>query len=233
MVKLIALLLLITGLVFIANVAFPIASYELTKRSNLEERFISPLGDTLESLPDNSQVLGETTDWSKSIKTSSLIKPSDWFQGNNNLNPKTPIKNSIKYYTLSIPKLKINQATVEINGEDLSKSLVQYPGTALPGEKGNVVIFGHSILPQFFNPKNYLTIFSTLPTIKKGDEITLNYDGVTYLYHVTELFEVPPTALEVLKQYHDGEHITLITCVPPGTYLKRLVVRASLAPPEI
>lgn len=226
MVKLTASLLLIAGLLLVANVAFPIINYELTKRANLDERLLSPLSD-------NYKILGETTDWSKSVRTSSLLIPANWFQGGSNQAQTTPLKNSIKYYTLSIPKLKINQATVEINGEDLSKNLVQYPGTALPGEKGNAVIFGHSILPQFFNPKNYLTIFSTLPTIKKGDEISLSYDGITYLYRVTELFEVPPTALEVLKQYHDGEHLTLITCVPPGTYLKRLVVRASLVPPEI
>lgn len=139
----------------------------------------------------------------------------------------------MKYYTLSIPRLSIDRATVKIGGEDLSKNLIHYKGTALPGKTGNAVIFGHSVLPQLFNPKNYLTIFSTLPKLEEGDKVIVEYDGVTYTYRIAEMFEVPPTATEVLRQYHDGSHITLITCVPPGTYLRRLVVRADLIPLEI
>jgi len=32
----------------------------------------------------------------------------------------------------------------------------------------------------------------------------------------------------VLEQKNDASYISLITCVPPGTYWKRLVVRAKL-----
>jgi sortase A len=40
-----------------------------------------------------------------------------------------------------------------------------------PGEYGNIVIFGHSTLPQLYNPKDYKTIFTYLPSLEKKDHI--------------------------------------------------------------
>lgn len=221
MKNVLAIFLLVIGVVLVSNVAWPILEYEFVKRPKLRSaQLLSPI-----SPKEESDVLGE-----KSSLPGNLTRASNWFEG---YLPEERETSSVRYYTLSIPSLKIDKARVEIGGEDLSKNLIHYKGTSVPGKAGNAVIFGHSVLPQFFNPKNYLTIFSTLPTIKNGAKITLDYDGVTYRYEVSELFEVPPTAVEVLRQYHDGPHLTLVTCVPPGTYLRRLVVRADLLPPEI
>src|SRR5256884_2553325 len=49
-------------------------------------------------------------------------------------------------FSLTIPKLKINKAIVEVDSNDLSKNLAQLPGSALPGEKGNLFVSGHSII---------------------------------------------------------------------------------------
>lgn len=143
--------------------------------------------------------------------------------------PKLPVRQvKITHYNLSIPVLKIQQAIVEIGGDDLGKSMIHYPGSALPGEVGNSVIFCHSVLPQFFNPRNYKTICSTLPTVEIGDEIIVNFDGVEYRYQIFEMEEVSPNDISVLKQDETGEYLTMVTCVPPGTYLRRLVVKARL-----
>ncbi len=131
-------------------------------------------------------------------------------------------------YLFSIPKLKIEGANVIIGAQDLTQNLSHYPGTGLPGRPGNTVILGHSVLPQFFNPKNYLTIFSTLYRLNLGDKIIVTYDGVEYYYSVEEMYEVEPTNLSPLKQRFDDSFVTLITCSPPGTYLRRLIVRARL-----
>ncbi len=135
---------------------------------------------------------------------------------------------SITSYRLSIPTLKIYDANVEVGSMDLKKSLVQYAQTALPGQLGNAVVFGHSVLPQFFNPKSYMTIFSTLFKLEQGDEIVVDFDNVKYKYLVEEMYEVQPTDLSVLEQRFDGRYLTLITCSPPGTYLRRLVVKARI-----
>lgn len=201
--------LIAVGAVLLANVFLPIFFYQLQTR-RLKPRFISPLAET-------TVVLGSSSFDS--------TKPAEWFP----TAPKMSAwQSKITHYNLIIPKLKIEEAVVQMGGNDLNQSLIHYLGTALPGQYGNAVIFGHSILPQFFNPKKYKTIFSTLPTLEKGDEILINFDGVLYRYRVAEMVEVPPEDVSVLEQRYDAEYLSLVTCVPPGTYLRRLVVRARL-----
>lgn len=158
------------------------------------------------------------------IVESDYTNPNIWFPNK----PQKKVNSPVTVYAFSIPRLKIYNAQVTIGGDDLDKSLIHYGGTALPGEKGNGAIFGHSVLPQFFNPKNYRTIFSTLPNIEVGDDIFLKYDQVTYKYKVEELTVTSPDDLTMLNQDNDDAYITLVTCVPPGTYWQRLHVRARL-----
>lgn len=134
----------------------------------------------------------------------------------------------VNSYSLSIPKLGIEEANVRIDSDDLSKSLVHWHGTVAPGLHGKSVIFGHSVLPQFFNPENYMAIFSTLHTLDLEDTILVDYDGVQYQYEVVDMFEVQPTEVSVLDQDYSDAYLTLITCTPPGTYLRRLVVQSKL-----
>jgi sortase A len=201
----------VAGLSMMAYVAVPIVSFNVARATRYEQ-YLSPV-------PDEQYSEQEAIDYTKA---------HNWF--NTEANDFEVSK--VRYYTLSIPKLNIKDATVALGGEDLSQSLIQYPGTALPGKRGNAVIFGHSILPQFFNPKNYMSIFSTLPTIKKGDTVDIRYDGISYNYVVHDVFEVKPTDLEILAQNTDDSYITLITCTPPGHPLRprRLIVRARLDP---
>lgn len=201
---------LVVGLVLISNAALPILYYELTN-SRFTQRLISPLSSQGIILGEESEV-----DYSN---------PRSWFPDASPL-PFRPSK--ITHYNLSIPKLKIENAVVQIGGEDLMKSLIHYPGTALPGENGNAVIFGHSVLPQFFNPKDYKTIFSTFPRLEEGDEILVDFDGIQYRYVVRKLVETEPEDVTVLEQRYNGQWLSLITCVPPGTYLRRLIVYTQL-----
>jgi len=204
-------LFLVVGLIFLANATLPILLYQLKSKVNFKSKMMAPISA-------QAQVLGEGS-------AADYRRPSSWFP----LAPELPPRPSkITHYTLSIPKLKIENAVVEIGGEDIMGNLVQYSGTALPGQYGNPVIFGHSVLPQFFNPQNYKTIFATLPTLEEGDEILIDFDGVHYRYQVIKTVEVEPTDISVLAQYYDSQYLTLVTCVPPGTYLRRLIVRARL-----
>jgi sortase A len=153
-----------------------------------------------------------------------FTNPNIWYPDS----PQKKTVSNVTSYTLSIPKLSIIDAQVKISGDDLNKSLIHYGGTGLPGEYGTAVIFGHSVLPQFYNPANYKSIFSTLPTLKPGDDIYVRYDGIDYRYVVYEMVVTEPNDLTPLAQRFDDSYVTLITCVPPGTYWKRLNVRARL-----
>lgn len=221
--RVLSLFLLVLGIFLIANTITPIVSYQLVLSPQLTQQSqLSPLASNfnLNSLSLAGRVLGEE------FEKNDLTKIKNWF-------PEAPapslITSEIKEYYLSIPRLKIYDALVKVGNENLDKSLIHYPGTALPGKYGNAVVFGHSVLPQFFNPKNYLTIFSTLPTIKKGEEILVDFDQVRYRYLVEDLKEVPPNDIGILSQNYSDAHITLVTCVPPGTYLRRLVVIGKLS----
>lgn len=217
-----------SGLVILAGVIYPILSYDAdyaTKYNN-RVKLISPFIET------QNKVQGATTGASNLTGGVDYTKASTWFEGGASQADFSASK--VTYYTISIPKLKIESAAVAIGGEDLSQSLIQYPGTAVPGKRGNSVIFGHSILPIFYNPKNYISIFTTLPSLKIGDQIFVNYDGVSYIYKVETMFEVLPTDLQVLDQDSSDSFLTLVTCVPPGDPRdpKRLIVRARVVPPE-
>lgn len=199
--------LLSVGLVFLLLAIVPIIKFQLEYAINLRE-IISPLS-----------VRNYNRDYTQL---------GNWFTQNSD-NQQLLLPDVQITYSISIPKLKIKNAVVTFGSMDLKKSLIQYPNTALPGQPGNTVIFGHSVLPQFFNAKSYLTIFSTLYKLKVGDDIIINYNNSDYKYKVTQMYEVQPTNLSVLEQRFDSKAITLITCSPPGTYLRRLIVRAELA----
>ena len=150
----------------------------------------------------------------------------NWFTGE--LPNRPAVISKVSYYTLSIPSIKLEEVSVEIDGTDLKKNAIQYPGTAIPGTYGNTVIFGHSTLPSLYKKFDPISIFNPILKIKVGDEIEIYYDGITYRYLVRETLEVSPTAIEVLTQRFDRHELTLVTCTPLGTYLRRFVVRAEL-----
>lgn len=214
----------ISGIVILIGVIYPIISYDAIYGKNFSE-LASPLS---ENPVTQTAVQGVTTN---NQSTNDFTRASNWFVGGAKSSDFNSSK--VEHFTISIPALKIDHATVTIGGEDLNESLIQYPGTALPGRPGNTAIFGHSILPIFYNPKNYISIFSLLPTLKKGDEIYIDYDGVSYTYKVETMFEVMPTDIQVLDQDYSDSFVTLVTCVPPGhpNDPKRLIVRARVIPP--
>lgn len=220
------------GILLLVWVSWPIMSFQILS-SSLFARTITPLQDSIinsrTTLPIS--VLAADTNINKD-KVLDYINVNSWYPGR----PQKRVITPITTYRLSIPKLKIIDALVIIGGDSLDKSLVHYGGTALPGEYGNTVIFGHSTLPALYDPTNYKTIFTLLPTLKamsdkyKGDEIYIKYDGVTYRYVIYDMVVVKPTDLSALEQKYDASYLTLITCVPPGTYWERLNVKAKLLP---
>lgn len=139
---------------------------------------------------------------------------------------KTTLK--VPTYALSIPKLGIHNAIVSTMDYDLSQHLVHYGSTAIPPDNGNAVIFGHSTLPQLFNPKDYKTIFANAYKLALGDIIEASVSGVSYVYKINEIRVVEPEDTSAFSQNYNTSYLTLITCTPPGTTWKRLVIKARL-----
>lgn len=214
-------LLMAVGSGILLWVLWPIVSF-VVYTAPLFSQVVSPVGTTTGLLSP----LVSAAESSGATSPSDLTNANTWFP----TSPQKKVVTPVNTYTLSIPKLGITDARVVIAGDDLAKNLVHYGGTGLPGQYGTTVIFGHSVLPQFFDPKNYKTIFSTLPTMKPGDDILVTYDGIQYQYRVYELVVTEPNDLSSLEQNFSDSYLTLITCVPPGTYWKRLNVRSRLVP---
>jgi LPXTG-site transpeptidase (sortase) family protein len=108
---------------------------------------------------------------------------------------------------------------------DLRSGTVHYGSTALPGEKGNVVIFGHSS-GLTWAPGNYKFVFTLLNKLHAGQQITLDYKGTRYVYVVSSSQVVPPTDMKILDSTGSQSELTLITCTPVGTSTNRLAVHA-------
>jgi sortase A len=133
----------------------------------------------------------------------------------------TPRRDGV-FGQLEIPRLGVSVMVVEgVENSDLKRAVGHIPGTALPGESGNVAIAGHR--DTFFRP---------LRSIQRDDTISLSTLQRTYRYRVVSTNVVPPEDIQVL--YPTGRDIlTLVTCFPfdyVGSAPKRFVVRAERVP---
>ena len=142
---------------------------------------------------------------------------------------------------LVIPKIGINVPIVEATDAALKRrdfdmfdadiqnalkfGVVHYPGTANPGEIGNVFLTAHSSNYPWVQ-SNYNAVFALLPRLEIGDEYSIFYDGELHQYRITEKFEVSPKDVSVLAQPQDNRMSTLMTCTPVGTTLRRLILKA-------
>jgi LPXTG-site transpeptidase (sortase) family protein len=139
--------------------------------------------------------------------------------------------------TISIPKINvkapvnyepsIQEAAIQ---KSLETGVVHYGNTQKPGENGNVAIFGHSS-NDWWEPGNYKFVFVLLDKLAPGDKVTVDYQSKRYVYEVTGSRVVEPTEVSVLNRTPTPT-LTLITCSPPGTSLKRLVVTAKQISPD-
>ena len=106
----------------------------------------------------------------------------------------------------------------------LRNGVVHYPGTPQPNQSGNFVLTGHS---SYFpwDPGRFKDVFAVLHNVVVGDEILVYHDMQKYRYKVEESFTITPDQISVLGDSGDNR-LTLITCTPIGTNLKRLIVVA-------
>lgn len=116
--------------------------------------------------------------------------------------------------------------TEEIMLDALKNGVVHYPGTALPGDIGNFVITGHSSYYPWDDGR-YKSVFALLEEVNIGDEVIYIYNQKRYIYKITDKKIVLPENVHILSNNKKRE-TTIITCVPIGTNLKRLVLHGEL-----
>lgn len=217
-----AILLFFLGASILLYVLFPFFSWQLY----FQPQFTNPT--IAAPIPKHTLVTKESIQSLLAQAQQFQVDYTDahnWFP-NLNLTPNNSAQ--IPSYTLSLPSIGIQDATVSTTDYDLTKHLVNYGGTAIPPENGTSVIFGHSTLPQMFDPKDYKTIFANAYKLKIGDTIYAVVDGVSYKYAIFDIVVVDPSDTSMFSQSYENSYLTIITCTPPGTTWKRLVVKARL-----
>lgn len=141
-------------------------------------------------------------------------------------------------FGIIIPKIGANARVIaDVDWQDarvyqqaLSQGVAQARGTALPGEPGTVFLFSHSGV-DFFEASRYNALFYLIDKLVPGDEITLFYHAQPYTYRVTEKKMVAPEDLQYLAGDETKKTLTLMTCWPAGTTLRRLIVIAAQVNP--
>ncbi len=148
-------------------------------------------------------------------------------------NPREIITPQDPTFSIVIPKIGAN-ANILSNVDPASereylpallKGVAHAQGTAFPGERGHIFLFAHST-DYFWNIGSYNAVFYLLYKLEKNDEVNLFYKGQRFRYVVVGKEIVDPSQVEYLTRKTNDEFLTLQTCWPPGTTLKRQLVFA-------
>ena len=95
-----------------------------------------------------------------------------------------------------------------------------WPGSSMPGQRGNCVLGGHRT--------SHGRPFRKIDQLTAGDEIRFATDTGEYNYRVYETFVVQPEEVWIADQV-DNTIVTLFACHPIGSTRQRIIVRARLA----
>ncbi|MHB8799609.1 MAG: class D sortase [Thermoanaerobaculia bacterium] len=133
--------------------------------------------------------------------------------------PPPPVGDPLLVGRIEIPRIGVSAMIRE--GEDdatLAVSVGRIPGTARPGERGNMALAGHRD-----------TFFRGLRLIRVDDVIHVRVPGRRYDYRVESTEVVGPREIRVLDPTAEAV-LTLVTCFPfeyVGNAPNRFIVRAS------
>lgn len=137
-------------------------------------------------------------------------------------------------FSVVIPKINANSRIIpnvdpgnydEYMGA-LTQGVAHAAGSVFPGMDGNVYLFAHST-DYFWNVGRYNAVFYLLKELDKGDEVDIFYGGRRYIYTVEDKRIVNPDDVSFVTNNIGGQQrLTLQTCWPPGTTIKRLIVFA-------
>ena len=130
--------------------------------------------------------------------------------------PPRSVEDHVEIGSIEIPKIGINKPLLEgISLNTLDKGPGHWPGTAMPGQPGNVVVAGH----RTSKDRPFRHIDQLLP----GDEVIFNTADGRFVYVVTGTEIVQPDAMWIVGQT-PASTATLFACHPVGSTAQRIVV---------
>lgn len=138
-------------------------------------------------------------------------------------------------FGIVIPKIGANSRVLaDIDWQDsrvyqkaLTQGVAHARGSAKPGELGNVFLFAHAGASPL-EALRYNAVFYLLDKLDTEDMVQVWYQGELFTYQVTSKKIVRADQVEYVTGNTGADYLTLMTCWPAGTTLKRLIVQAEL-----
>jgi len=122
---------------------------------------------------------------------------------------------------IEIPRLGLDVPLHEgISLRVINHGPSHWPGTAMPGQVGNVVVAGHRV--------TYTRPFRHIDQLVPGDYVVFVTDGVRWVYEMAEHEIVTPDGVHIINQTPQRT-ATLFACHPPGSARYRYVVHLRFA----
>lgn len=119
-----------------------------------------------------------------------------------------------------IPKIGVDMEMYEgIRLTTLDYGPGHWPGSAMPGQAGNVVVGGHRTSKH--------KVFRDVDQLVAGDEIIFRDAAGEHVYQVSRIEIVDPSAVWIIDPT-ETPTATLFACHPPGSTAQRIVVFADL-----
>ena len=123
--------------------------------------------------------------------------------------------------TIEIPRIGLVHPLFRgVTLHNIDRGPSHWPGSAMPGERGNAVVAGHRATNS--QP------FRRIHELSAGDDVIFSVAGARSTYRVTESFVVRPVDTWIADQT-EAPTATLYACHPPGSEAYRYVVRLVLA----
>ena len=141
--------------------------------------------------------------------------------------PEKPVRVVAQKINLDATIVNPSSTDVAALDQELTRGAVRYPTSALLGEKGTVLLFGHSsYLPIVYH--QYYKTFNGIQNLKTGDIISVYSDTKEYRYSVTgvRVADASDADESIIELPNDAPHLTLVTCDSFATKSNRFVVTA-------
>lgn len=151
-----------------------------------------------------------------------------WSQPSSSQSPASaPSQGFARLHVPSLPGVEPWIVVEGVGVEDLKQGPGHMPGSALPGQLGNVVLSGHRT--------TYGAPFNRWDELRAGDEVVLETREAWFTYTMTGAQVVEPDEVEVTLPVPGRPGavpteslLTMTTCEPEYSAAQRLVLRAEL-----
>ena len=164
--------------------------YQRNEIQNIEENNLIEFYEIQEEISTNQDEIVEQENREEQVKVEEKVEREPYLA------------------VLKIDKIKLEKGIYNLNSKNnnVNKNIQLLKESDMPDkENGNVIIAGHS-------GNSYIAYFKNLVKLNNGDEAKIFYNGKTYIYNLTNSYEVEKTGKVALSKNKNKQTLTLITC---------------------